>query len=650
MRIVKNLYYSGRPAAALLALVTACSAGAPVAGSVGAQPRAATQAFVRVNQVGYEASNGKRAFLLSRTRVRGATFDVVADGGGVALSAPVGKDLGAWSHRFPHVYALRFDGVTDPGTYEIVVDLLAPVSSPSFDVGDAADLFAPLLENARTFYRAQRDGPDVIGSVLDRQPAHLNDANARVFRRAHYTPAFTIRDPVPVPGAPRRDVSGGWFDAGDYIKGIQTESYTAAMLLVARRDFPGSLGSGAPADFTAELRFELEWLLKMWDDETSTLFYQVGFGDGSRRYAGDHDPWRLPQEDDTLGGTDPYYRYIRHRPLFRAGPPGSSVSPNLAGRLAAAFGLCSQVFRAADSPFADRCLLAGQHIFDLADTHPGRLLTFSPFAYYPETEWHSDLELGAIELFRATDAAGLPDGLPHADPDHYLRKSARWADAYIGGDELGDTLNLYDVSAIAHAELARAIDDTGLGGLAVGRDRLVADIERQLEGAAAQAATEPFGFGFPYAAYDGTSHGQGLAITASLHAELTGSDTWSAFGRRQLDVILGANPWGTSFIVGAGHTFPHCPHHQVANLVGALDGSSPLLLGAAVNGTNAKDQFAYLGLPEHARRCPAGGADPFARFNGMGARWWDDAKSWPTSEPAIDFAATTPLAFAMQMS
>ena len=84
--------------------------------------------------------------------------------------------------------------------------------------------------------------------------------------------------------------------------------------------------------------------------------------------------------------------------------------------------------------------------------------------------------------------------------------------------------------------------------------------------------------------------------------------------------------------------------------MGALDGSSPLLLGAAVNGTNAKDQFAYLGLPEDARRCPAGGADPFARFNGMGARWWDDAKSWPTSEPAIDFAATTPLAFAMQMS
>jgi hypothetical protein len=31
----------------------------------------------------------------------------------------------------------------------------------------------------------------------------------------------------------------------------------------------------------------------------------------------------------------------------------------------------------------------------------------------------------------------------------------------------------------------------------------------------------------------------------------------------------------------------------------------------------------------------------------MGARWWDDARSWPTAEPAIDFVATTPLAFAL---
>ena len=634
-------------------LLVACASEPMREGSLAraSHPKAAVPAFLRVDQVGYGTDAPKRAFLMTREPAATATFEVVSDAGSVVASGDVGADLGDWSKRFPHVYSVDFDAVTSPGSYSIRVTGTVTATSPAFLVGDPAALFAPLLANSLLFYQTQRDGPNVIGDVFSRQPSHLHDRRARVYFRAHYRPDFTIKDPVPVPNAPRIDVSGGWFDAGDYIKGIQTESYTAAMLLVARRDHPQLLGPGADADFTAELRFELQWLMKMWDDETATLHYMVGFGDGSERYAGDHDPWRLPEEDDTYGGTDPRYRYIRHRPVFRAGPPGSPVSPNLAGRLAAAFGLCSQVYRDADPAFADRCLLAGQHIFDLADTDPDRLLTFSPFAYYPETEWRSDLELGAAELYRATAAAGVPSDLPHPDPSYYLEQAADWARAYLTEEDHGDTLNLYDVSAIAHAELIRSLDEAGdPDGLAIDRDALMDDLERQLVGAAEQATTDPFGFGFPYAAYDGTSHGQGLAITAALYDELAGTDTWSEFGRRQLDVILGANAWGTSFIVGAGTTFPACPHHQIANILGALDGTSPVLLGAAVNGTNSKNQFTYLGLPDHARACPPGGTDRFVRFNGMGARWWDDARSWPTSEPAIDFAATTPLAFAMLMS
>ena len=64
----------------------------------------------------------------------------------------------------------------------------------------------------------------------------------------------------------------------------------------------------------------------MWDDPTRTLYYQVGIGTGNAHTRGDHDIWRLPQDDATYGGTDPLYRYIRHRPVFRAGPPGSPVT------------------------------------------------------------------------------------------------------------------------------------------------------------------------------------------------------------------------------------------------------------------------------------------------------------------------------------
>ena len=149
--------------------------------------------------------------------------------------------------------------------------------------------------------------------------------------------------------------------------------------------------------------------------------------------------------------------------MFRAGAPGSLVSPNLAGRDAAAFGLCFQLFKATDPAFANRCLLAGEHIFDLADTAPsGNLTTYLPFSFYPETEWRSDLELGAVELYLAAASGGLPAGLPHTDPLFYLQQAAHWASAYITGPgDAADTLNLYDVSGLAHYELHRAIGQAG---------------------------------------------------------------------------------------------------------------------------------------------------------------------------------------------
>ena len=189
----------------------------------------------------------------------------------------------------------------------------------------------------------------------------------------------------------------------------------------------------------------------------------MGIGEGNAKTIGDHDIWRLPQADDTYGGTDPLYRYIRNRPVFRAGPPGSPISPNLAGRDAAALAEAFQVFKASDPAFAAKCLLAAEHIFDLANTSPsGNLLTVIPFSFYPETEWRDDLELGATELYSALAGGSLPAGLAHTDPLFYLGQAAHWANAYITGpNDAADTLNLYDVSGLAHDELYRAIARAG---------------------------------------------------------------------------------------------------------------------------------------------------------------------------------------------
>ena len=78
-----------------------------------------------------------------------------------------------------------------------------------------------------------------------------------------------------------------------------------------------------------------------------------------------------------------------------------------------------------------------------------------PFDFYPETEWRDDLELGATELaHRDRRTARLPAGLPHRRSRYYLRLAAHWAHAYITGpNDAADTLNLYDVSGLAHYDL-----------------------------------------------------------------------------------------------------------------------------------------------------------------------------------------------------
>jgi hypothetical protein len=115
---------------------------------------------------------------------------------------------------------------------------------------------------------------------------------------------------------------------------------------------------------------------------------------------------------------------------------------------------------------------------------------------------------------------------------------------------------------------------------------------------------------------------------------------------RWLGNILGANAWGTSLIVGDGTTFPHCMQHQVANLAGSLNGSPPVLSGAAVEGPNS---IAAKGTLSGMIACPTDGVDVFAQFNGK-AVYKDFVQSFSTVEPAIDLTASSFLAFSWQIA
>jgi endoglucanase len=566
------------------------------------------------------------------------------------LTGVVGPTLGTWGSFtiFPLDFQIKASGV-----YSIDVAAPSAATSINFRIDSPGHLYSQGIANALNFYKNERDGPNFIETPLRTAAGHLNDGHATVFLSPQFDNNDGILGQLNPTGA-IVDATGGWWDAGDYLKFVETHSYAIALMLIGIRDFPEQMGAAAQgSNFSDEAKFGVDWLQKMWDDDTRTLYYQVGIGtdfDASPDILSDHDLWRLPEVDDTLGGTDPAYEFVRNRPVFVAGPAGAKISPNLAGRLAADFAGCFQVFQYTHPNLAQKCLLSAEHVFDLADTSPpANLLTTAPFDFYGESEWRDDMELGAAELYFALQSLPSPQELPHNDPVFYLKASAHWAHAYITGpNDATDTLNLYDLSGLAHFELFRAIGVAQHpGGLEASQSDLVQDLRKQLSNALAQAATDPFGFGYPWDVYDTATHGAGLSVMASEYSLLTQSKTFDDYSRKWAANILGANAWGSSFIVGDGETFPDCMQHQVANIVGSLDGTPPILAGALVEGPNS---FAATGFLDGMRKCPPAGGNVFRKFDAGGAVYKDDQQSFSTVEPAIDLTAPSFLMFSWRIA
>ncbi|HVQ94981.1 MAG TPA: glycoside hydrolase family 9 protein [Mycobacteriales bacterium] len=626
----------------LVALLAAgaASPAAPVAAAPVAAPP--VTALVRVDQLGYAPGESKQAYLMTSAASPGARFTVWDAAGRLVLAGRAGTSLGSWNARFPAVYPLDFSRLDRPGTYRIAVGDLSARSAP-FQVAPAGRLWRPRVADAVAFFQAQRDGADVLPGPLRRQPAHLNDAAAGVY--AH--PAYEDPDSDVIVGDSLRriggpvDLEGGWFDAGDFIKFTHTTAYADSLLLVAQRD----LGRTAPATLDREIRFGLDWLGKAWDPAHNRLYIQVGIGSGNSAgtFAGDHDLWRLPEADDSLTGAE--NRYLSHRPAFGTDAGPGRLAPNLAGRVAATFALAAQV-DAVRAPARARAELAlAAQVFSRAKTTgvtEADVVTALPHAFYPESAWRDDLELGATELARAgyllhdRRAAG------------WLATAGHWASAYLATEAGGDTLNLYDDSALAHAELIPLLR-AHRGHLAVTPARLVADLRAQLAIGQARAAADPFRAAGNYDDFDVASHTFGLVATAALYRQATGSRAYDRFASEQRNWVLGANPWGMSMMIGVGSTFADCPQHVVANLAGSLDGSRPVLRGAVVNGPNDASLFDD-GLGDFfdtGRTCPPAGGDRYAAFTGHGSRLVDDVRSWQTVEPALDFTATAALAFAL---
>jgi hypothetical protein len=569
---------------------------------------------------------------------------VVRRGSGTVLSGTAHASRGRWNQSFGAVNPIVFSDLRTAGRYRVEVPSLG-VHSPWFTIGSGRQLFAPRVSDAVNFFQVQRDGKNVIAGSLHRKPSHLNDAHAAVYD----WPTYESPDSDVIVGSSLTqlsghvDLSGGWFDAGDFIKFTHTTAYAVVMMFAAAR----AMGKDAPPALLTEARFGLDWLRKAWDPKQNVLYLQVGIGSGNQQgtFNGDHDLWRLPERDDSLTGSA--NRYLRNRPAFRANDPGTPLPPNLAGRVSAAFALAAQVDAGTHPARARSELATAMRIYSAAkktNVTAADVVTALPHAFYPETSWHDDLELATTEITRAVESLGYSD----RSIRHWLEPASHWAIKYLEYDAGRDTLNLYDTSALAHADLVEALIVSGVAGHVLYHE-LLADMRAQLDAAERRARSDPFRVAANDTDFDAVAHTFGLVATAELYRKVTGSHRYEAFATTQRDWALGANPWGVSMMVGVGTAFPDCMQHVVANLSGSTNGKPPIVRGAVVNGPNDKSLFND-GLGEffdNGKTCPADGVDRYQQFTGRGSRFVDDVRSWQTVEPALDFTAVALLAFAL---
>ena len=635
-------------AVSLLCGAAAAGAAAPglrsggTAGAAGSGT--ATPAEVRVNQVGYATGSPKVAFVMLPGKVGRVTF-TVSGRRGVVFRGRSGTDAGSWNAAYGAVYRLDFTGLNRTGSYRITAHAGAATAvSPVFAVAPAAALYHRLVLNGVRYFTSERDGATVRSSVLDRQPANLTDRYATVYKDPRYDSNDNLLGTFHRVGGPV-NVSGGWFDAGGgYEKFGYTASYADGLLLLAARDFPGAYPT-----LPSEAGFGLHWLEKLWRPAKKVLYIQVGIGTGnaSNTIQGDYNFWLLPQGEDRMDvkpGGDPGHTayFVKYRPVFPAAAPGAKIDPDFAGRFAADFALGAQLSAAARHQHAEHLLDLARGIYAMAKTrHVGSIVTAFPHDFYPGTEWKSMMLWGADEIALADEALGAPATRVRAD----LAVAARWAKAYIaqGHPAGGDTLNLYDNGAIGEAELLQAMQQAG-GTPVIAPRVLLADMAAQLRVGEALAKGDPFGPGIVLGQGDATPHAFGLAITNALYQHYGGSGAFRAFAQEQLNFALGANGWGSSFVVGAGDTYPHCMQSEIANLAGSLTGHGDIQVGATTDGPSNLGNFVGLGTVTGMRACHAGNFKP---FNTATAGYEDNVVSWPSVEPADDYTANSTLAFAL---
>lgn len=514
---------------------------------------------LRVNQVGYLPGMVKFGMAFAKKEIESKQFKIVdAKSKDEVFTGKVTDNLGSWG-KFGYHYRIDFTEFNKSGSYFIE---MGGKRSGTFKI--SKDIYASVADSLIEFLQVQRCGP----------------TNPRLHKICHLYDSPIVGGDSTVKGI---DVTGGWHDAGDYLKFLNTSCYTTYMLLLTYELNTSKAGfddnKNNTPDILEEARVGIDWLVRC-NYANNSLINQV-------QDMRDHDfGWRLP-ENDTLKYDRPAYK---------------GIGKNLVGMYSATLALASRIWRVRfhDDAFANKLLATAQKFYALRYSVPDLDQTNS--GMYMDKTYYSKLALGAVELYNATGNAGYineaKELMNKAGSDYWWS----WG----------------DINALAHFRIAQYFPEYGnyiLNNLNAFNNNKNGNLYNQ-------------GAAFSW----GTTHTMlGIVFQAMLWSQLTNSHQFDSLIVTQLDYIFGKNPWGLSFVYQFGTNYAKHFHSQVAYF------NKGYLPGAIAAGPAPKSVLDNYKIDREDKRPN--------EFNSDDVFYFDDRMDYITNEPTIVTNATAIFVF-----
>ncbi|MCL6494112.1 MAG: glycoside hydrolase family 9 protein [Ignavibacterium sp.] len=509
--------------------------------------------FIRLNQVGFLPDDYKTAIILSKTPFEEKFFRIknVANDEEVFIDS-INKLSHKLNSEIKYSAIIDFTSLKTKGEYFIEYQ---DVKSYPFRIDDS--LYNPIRDSISLFFKVQRCGPT---NPLMHKVCHIQDATKVV----GYSDSSAI------------DLTGGWHDAGDYIKFVYTTAFTTYMLLFSYEfdpdKFSFDLDNDSVPDILQEAKVGLDFLLRCNFSENAFI---TQVQDDRDHKVG----WRMP-ENDTL---------TFDRPAF------VKMNKSQIGIYSAALAIASRIWkeRFLDSAFGNKCLNTSERIFRLRNEVTDYK---DDEKYYNQNEFNSKLALGAFELYKSTnDKNYLSIAL---DYGKNITENNWWSWG--------------DFNALVFYKLAEF------------DNQFVEKLNNILSFYKSYSDSNLFSLAHQY--NWGTTHSiAGVVLSSILYKKLTGSKSFDNLAVLNRDFILGRNPWGKSFISGIGKNFPRKIHHQIAFF------NNGYIPGAMVSGPVPDSLF-----KNYSFTIPS---DKLSEFSDSSI-YSDEFDNYLTNEPTISSNAT----------